>query len=781
MPATLLQVAFFVHPALAGAAVAAGAVPILIHLINRRRYARVPWAAMAFLLAANRRSIKRVRLEQWLLMLARVAIIVLFGLALARPYFSNAFIFSSSSSRTLRVVVFDNSLSMNARGDAGVSRFERAREQAMALLDAFPPADPVVLITAAAPAESVLAQPSFDRRFVREQLLAIQPTQRVADVAGGLSLATSIIDDQQAGYVSSRFPPTNRAIYVISDFPQRVWQSEQPGQPTPTVSALRRLTQSVADPNENVTLIPVSGSENQNVAVTSLAAESSLIAVDRPVRFAIAITNFGTSVQKGLTLQVLKDGELIRREPLPALEPGQTRSVAIATLFGLPGTQVIEATVAGMTDDALTEDNARYLCVEVRDRVPVLLVDGRPGLSRLAGQAGFLATALAPKASDTDAVVLDPIIVTPPELATEALAGYGMIALCNVNRLAPEIWTELRAYVDGGGGLLVFLGELVDTDHYNEFGFDGGAGLMPGSISTAQRVQQAGYVSDRADGELHIAYDALHHPVVRDFDGHPQSGLFSANILAYLPMDVDRRRAETVLHYTNGQPAVVAFASAKKKVVVVTTTANMDWSNLPAKGDYVSLISNLAAHLVRQKGNQRNLVVGQFIHEPLTARQSSMPLRVSFPAVRRSNGPVLPGSHPPSRASSALVESAIPTLVPHQQSLALSYGPVNRAGAVTVSIGAAKRLFAVNVETSESALAALDPSALASGLGFPVHVMAHTDANGPALLPTGLSDTAPTLLYIVMALLLLEMWMATRFGAARGSVAPAARRNAEAR
>ena len=74
------------HPAIAAAALGMGVIPILVHLINRRRYRRVTWAAMSFLLAANRRSARRVRLEQWALLAARIAIIVLVGWAIARPY-----------------------------------------------------------------------------------------------------------------------------------------------------------------------------------------------------------------------------------------------------------------------------------------------------------------------------------------------------------------------------------------------------------------------------------------------------------------------------------------------------------------------------------------------------------------------------------------------------------------------------------------------------------------------------------------------------------------------
>ena len=121
---TLLQTVPFVHPSIAGLALLAGLIPILVHLINRRRYVRVPWAAMSFLLAANRRSARRIRLEQSLLLLTRIAVVVLLGLAVARPFLPALPLWPSHSSRVHRVLLLDNSLSMNARRADGATRFE---------------------------------------------------------------------------------------------------------------------------------------------------------------------------------------------------------------------------------------------------------------------------------------------------------------------------------------------------------------------------------------------------------------------------------------------------------------------------------------------------------------------------------------------------------------------------------------------------------------------------------------------------------------------------------
>ena len=64
---------------------AAALVPLLLHLWNRSRHLEAPWAAMEFLLAAVEQQARRMRLEQLLLLLLRMAIPVVLALALADP------------------------------------------------------------------------------------------------------------------------------------------------------------------------------------------------------------------------------------------------------------------------------------------------------------------------------------------------------------------------------------------------------------------------------------------------------------------------------------------------------------------------------------------------------------------------------------------------------------------------------------------------------------------------------------------------------------------------
>ena len=741
----LVQAAPFVHPALAAAAVALGLIPVIIHLINRRRYRRLNWAAMRFLEAAHKRSARRVRLQDWLLMLARVALVVLLGLAVARPFVPVSAIVPVGSSKSHRILLIDNSLSMRAREGDDTTRFEVARQWARQLIASLPSTDALSIVTLAEPAETVIAHPVYDRRIVRDLLGRIKPTQRRADIAGALEAAMQILRE-------SDVPAGNRTVYLISDFPRRAWLGETEGMPTPAVRTARLLADDLIDAGAELRLVRVAPDSGENIAVTRLALESPLVAARLPIRLAAEVTNFSSSTANGLTLEIRRDGHIIRREPLKGIEPGQSTVAAISMEFSTGGTHTVETRVVPARPDVLEDDDVRYLSIEVRESIPVLLVDGRPSRTLLGGEAGFLATALSPQAGppfgqesgpgrSTTAAARTPFkpkVVSVPELDAEALPDYDVVVLCNVPRLSPDQWRRLEHFTSRGGGLFIFAGELVSTSNYNRYGYANGAGLIPGRVG---RVTEQPDHADVPTTAQFFNLDRAAHPITAGFEGHPESGLLLARVDRYMPIEADARRADVALRLTNGDPVLVAAGYQDGSVLFFGTTANMAWTNLPAKGDYVSLMFNAVAFLSRHHGGHRNIEVGHPITEPLTPAQSSWPLRVTTADGRVAEGRVEPVG----------------------EALALVHGPIEHAGILTAAIGPEVRSFAANVDPAGCDVLSLDAKTLTDALDRPVTVIDGADAlAGPAPTPKA-SELASLGLYAVLALLMGEMWLAMRF------------------
>src|SRR6059058_1947469 len=101
------------------------ALPIIIHLINQRRYQTVRWAAMMFLLAANRMSRGYARLRQMLILLFRMLVVAALIFAVSRPLASGWFGRAAGGRADTTIVLLDRSPSMRQQGPGtAVSKLE---------------------------------------------------------------------------------------------------------------------------------------------------------------------------------------------------------------------------------------------------------------------------------------------------------------------------------------------------------------------------------------------------------------------------------------------------------------------------------------------------------------------------------------------------------------------------------------------------------------------------------------------------------------------------------
>ncbi|HTM21588.1 MAG TPA: BatA and WFA domain-containing protein, partial [Kofleriaceae bacterium] len=114
---------------------ALGAIPIIIHLLNKRQFKIVTWAAMEFLLATIEQNSRKLQLRDLLLMILRTLAVVCFALALARPTLAPGRLgLLGHQGEVAAVVVLDVSQSMGADAGDG-TRFARAQARANLILD----------------------------------------------------------------------------------------------------------------------------------------------------------------------------------------------------------------------------------------------------------------------------------------------------------------------------------------------------------------------------------------------------------------------------------------------------------------------------------------------------------------------------------------------------------------------------------------------------------------------------------------------------------------------
>src|SRR5256885_2395357 len=104
---------FFTNPGFLAVAGALVSAPIIIHLINRMRFKRIRWAAMEFLLKAQKRNRRRLIIEQLILLALRCLLVALVGLLVMR--FVGFSFADFAAKQGLHLVLLDDTLSMTDR------------------------------------------------------------------------------------------------------------------------------------------------------------------------------------------------------------------------------------------------------------------------------------------------------------------------------------------------------------------------------------------------------------------------------------------------------------------------------------------------------------------------------------------------------------------------------------------------------------------------------------------------------------------------------------------
>ena len=241
----------FLQPALL-AALPLIALPIIVHLINQRRYQTVQWGAMMFLLAANRMSRGYARVRQWLIMAMRMLAVATLVFAVARPLAGGWLGLASGGRPDTTLVVLDRSPSMQqgAAGGAG-SKLETGKRQLAQALKTLGSSRWVLVDS---PGSSAREMDSVDALL---NAPASGPSSASSDLPGLLQVARDYVRDNKAGRTE---------VWICSDVRRNDWNADS-GRWKEVRDAFLGFTQGV---RFHLLAYPKSAPENLSVRVTDV-------------------------------------------------------------------------------------------------------------------------------------------------------------------------------------------------------------------------------------------------------------------------------------------------------------------------------------------------------------------------------------------------------------------------------------------------------------------------------------------------------------------------------
>jgi hypothetical protein len=543
---TFLAPLFFV-------ALAALAIPVLLHLTQREKKQIVHFPSLMFVRRIPYQSVRRRKIHNWLLLFVRLTALALIVLAFARPFIvgDDGVVAAGEGAREV-VILLDNSYSMGYG-----NRWEQARAAAQAEIAKLSASDRGSMVLFSSGAEITLRSTAEQDRLTAS-IADAKPGAAATRYAPALKVAGSILAESQL---------PRREVVLISDFQRGGWRGEE-GARLPQGTTLTPIpVQSVADrPNVSVTavsLVRSTFSNQERIAVTAGLVNRT----ERPVA--------GSSV----TLEV--DGLTVATKPLD-IEPGAAASVAFEPL--IVNARNMRGTVR-VAEDALQTDNAFSFVLSPSEPVRVAVVDR-------GGSAGgpYLARALAVGESPR----FETVTRQADALSDDDLRRSAVVILNDVSVGAP-LARRLARFVEQGGGLFVATGSRAV--------WPAEVDLLPATIGApVDRTRTAARV-----GGLEYA-----HPIFEPFRA-PRSGNFaSIPVYGYRTLTA-AADAQVIARFDSGSPAVAERRVGNGRVVLWGSTLDDSWSDLPKKLLFVPFVHQSMRHLARYSEPRPWLSVGQVL------------------------------------------------------------------------------------------------------------------------------------------------------------------------
>lgn len=639
-------------------------IPLILHLLNRERARRLVFSTVRFIQMSHQTNVRRHKLKRLLLLLMRILMLVLLGLAFARPFFAADPVFTQKTGgKRNAVIILDTSYSMRYEGV-----FETAKKEATKILDGLDASDAAGLILSSDNARVVTPLGS-EFSHIRTALSSAETTYEHTDYLDALQTADEILQP---------IPIGEKQVYLIGDMQKRGWENF--------------IETDKLSPDVQMHFVDVGAESPQNLAITGMSVPPVVLKEQRASQLVARVRNFGDEAVENLQVRLFIDGNIIDTVELD-IEPDDFANAVFKVEFE------DEATHTGwveLPEDALGADNKWYFTLQSLQSIKVHAVHDK---SRTSGRYQTVETFFLKKAlvSESDTLQIDFSESASVPNATR-LARVDVLILADVAELSTAEAERVKTYVATGGGLIVTVGDNIDTDAYKQR-LGGETGLMPCDF-----VQAVGDAFDREQFRV-LATVKYEHPIFAPFQ-EPNHGDFGKARFYRLFQAVPTKDATVLAAYDDGSPALLEKRyGGLGRVLCFTSTIDREWNDLPIRAVYLPFLHESIKYLALKSegttpdyriGDNVELKVPEVENGDVTGGEEIAVFNPNNVETRLQLDGNIPGSS--SQGSFFYNDTAVPGIYSVHASGADSYA------------------FIVNVDTTESDLAARDVEELTSML-----------------------------------------------------------------
>jgi hypothetical protein len=550
------------------AALAGLAIPVLLHLTQREKKQIVRFPSLMFVRRIPYQSVRRRKIQNWLLLMVRMAALALIILAFTRPLLESADVPTGGANAREVVILVDTSYSMGF-GDRWVRAQAAARDQIAGLTAS--DRGSVVLFGSGA---DIQLRSTSERSRLQASVDSATPSPSSTRFSPALKVAGSILGE-------STLP--KREVVIISDFQRVGWRGEE-GAKLPT----------------GTTMTPISiqdQADRPNLSVTGVTFTRSSFSDQQRIVVTAGITNRTEQTVNGSSLRLEVGGLTIATKPV-AVEAGSSASV-VFDAFTVSGRNT-RATVR-LSDDALAADNSFNFVVSPIEPVHITVVDRGNAASTL-----YLTRVL----SIGESPKFEAVLRQEDALSDDDLRRSAVVVLNDVE-VSASLARRLARYVEQGRGLFVATGPRARWPQEVD--------ALPGTI---------GPPVDRTRGDAaRVGALEYGHPVFEPFRA-PRSGDFSAIPIYGYRNVTAAMGAQVLARFDAGTPAVLERRLGRGRVMLWASTLDVSWSDLPRKPVFLPFVHQAVRHLGGYTEPEPWLTVGQVLNASAASARTAPAQRV---------------------------------------------------------------------------------------------------------------------------------------------------------
>ncbi|MYF99152.1 VWA domain-containing protein [Candidatus Poribacteria bacterium] len=553
---------------LAGAFAIAGAIgasiPLIIHLLNRERARRLIFSTVRFIQMSHQTNVQRHKLKRLLLLLMRILMLILLGLAFARPFFAQDITTTPELGGVRNaVIILDTSYSMQYE-----EIFDNAKKEAIKRLDSLDSADAVALILSADKVQKVLPIDS-EHQHIRTAIENAELTNYTTDYLDAIQTADEILKSISVG---------QKQIYLVADLQKSGWENF--------------LTADRLGPDVDIEFIDVSKEQPDNRAITTINVPPVILLEQKNTELVARVHNFSTERVENLPVSLFIDNKKVEMSQLD-IEPNDSSDVVFNVKIDLQ-TESAHTGWIEIESDALEIDNRHYFTVQSMKSIKVHCVNGESNRNDIYDETFFLTRAL--KNTGTDGAPIDYTESTTFP-SDNAIKQYDVLILANVSSISATEADRLKTYVNDGGGLIITVGDQVDSDVYQQQLGEAENPLLPCTLT-----QATGDAIGKETFQVIASVD-YRHPIFMPFS-NPNHGDFAKGRFYRFYQSAPVSDATVLASFDDGNPAIVEKIYGNGRVLCYTSSIDREWNDLPIHGVYLPFLHETIKYLALKQAGQ---------------------------------------------------------------------------------------------------------------------------------------------------------------------------------